>query len=1052
MKRIYKTAAVLLSLIMILSSFCGMETADAAKDTYYIESADDLMALARSCMLDSYSRQLMVILKNDIDLKNSGFKNIPCFCGSFNGGGFTIKNYSFSSDGSDMGFFRLISDTATIYDLNIKGNVKPAGSKNNIGGIAGINNGTILHCSFSGTVTGADGIGGIAGENNGSIVNCTFSGTAYGEHSIGGIAGNNNGLITNCQNNGNINTVIAEGTSASGTSAVTNIFSMDFDISSVSENDFLDIADVGGIAGFSCGNIIHCKNTGKTGYEHTGYNVGGIVGRQSGYTSYCVNEGIVLGRKDVGGITGQIEPYTSWDYSQSRLTALKNNLNDVNRKIDTLRADSSGMSDSMRADLDALQGYLHTASDNTQTMINNASDKLHTINADTAEILRQLNESIENGDYNLTDKLISRIQRLFSKGELITQESLTDILSALTDAETGLIDKLSIESQLENIHDELSSSAESVIESMQSNPSEVSFKDISEIREDISSRAEEHLSSIDAEISSANESMASEINSRVTSRYSSAEQDIISDIQENTDTNKQLEKVRYFISSLEQMIANSSQPVVDSSVLSDDLANIHNSSLKLKDDLADESDAVKKDWKALTNSISALYDTITEITENLDNTNTDSTADISLESPDKYTNGTVAYCTNNGDISAETNTGGIVGSLSVEIEFDAEDQLNISKFVLSDGQYQIFAVVKSCESIGDVTSKKKCAGGITGNADFGALIDCTAAGTMTVSSGDYCGGIAGKCSGSIQSCYSRTLLYGSSYIGGIAGDSSVISSCMAYSYIMSGNEYTGSIAGHCSGTTDHCLFVENETGGIDGISYEGIAEPIAYNEIIQLENTPELFKKIVVTFIVDDETIDEIEVAFGGSIAKLPEVPNKGLKYWKWDDFNQERIYYSITVNGQYYNPKTTISTEGDHPLFLAEGHFYEGQKLRYDSVDHIPDTTLFKSKSIYCSYKVSVSHYTDDLVVRMKTDDAGTLYAITKDGNYKEINYETDGSYIVFLLSNGGSFVYVKRSISLLPFIIIIPVVIAAAVIIIILIIKKHRRKPDSVMKADQT
>ncbi len=62
-----------------------------------------------------------------------------------------------------------------------------------------------------------------------------------------------------------------------------------------------------------------CKNTGPVGYEHVGYNVGGIAGRQSGYLNGCTNQGVILGRKDVGGIAGQLEPEIFLRYGEDLL-------------------------------------------------------------------------------------------------------------------------------------------------------------------------------------------------------------------------------------------------------------------------------------------------------------------------------------------------------------------------------------------------------------------------------------------------------------------------------------------------------------------------------------------------------------------------------------------------------------------------------------------------------------------------------------------------------------------------------------------------------------
>ena len=58
---------------------------------------------------------------------------------------------------------------------------------------------------------------------------------------------------------------------------------------------------------------------GAVGYAHVGYNIGGIVGRQSGYLSSCTNSGTILGRKDVGGIAGQLEPEVRLLYNEGQI-------------------------------------------------------------------------------------------------------------------------------------------------------------------------------------------------------------------------------------------------------------------------------------------------------------------------------------------------------------------------------------------------------------------------------------------------------------------------------------------------------------------------------------------------------------------------------------------------------------------------------------------------------------------------------------------------------------------------------------------------------------
>jgi len=61
-----------------------------------------------------------------------------------------------------------------VNDLKISGKITSEGSCKNIGGIAGVNYGTIGNCSFEGTVNGKTAVGAIAGINKptGKIVNC----------------------------------------------------------------------------------------------------------------------------------------------------------------------------------------------------------------------------------------------------------------------------------------------------------------------------------------------------------------------------------------------------------------------------------------------------------------------------------------------------------------------------------------------------------------------------------------------------------------------------------------------------------------------------------------------------------------------------------------------------------------------------------------------------------------------------------------------------------------------------------------------------------------
>lgn len=160
--------ALCLVLALTLPVFAEGEsgTADTAeKETFHIGTVDDLLQLADSCRLDSWSKNRTVYLDADLELTGSGFAGIPSFSGVFEGQGHTISGLSLVDDGSVIGFFRYVQQGANIRDIVIRGRSLPTGSRSTVGGIAGSNAGTLHNCRFEGVSSGASVVGGIAGTN-----------------------------------------------------------------------------------------------------------------------------------------------------------------------------------------------------------------------------------------------------------------------------------------------------------------------------------------------------------------------------------------------------------------------------------------------------------------------------------------------------------------------------------------------------------------------------------------------------------------------------------------------------------------------------------------------------------------------------------------------------------------------------------------------------------------------------------------------------------------------------------------------------------------------
>ena len=355
-KTIRRMLSVLLAAAVMLS-FASPAFADGA---VHIKTADDLVSLAQSCTLDTWSQGVTVELDADISLDGVDFTPIPSFGGDFDGNGHTISGLNISGKYSRAGLFAEIQEGGSVSNLNVSGTVDISGSSEAAGGIAGVNAGRISSCTFTGSVSGSVNAGAIAGQNAlvGTIRNCTATGAVHGSRMTGGIAGRNLGLISSCGNSAYVNTV-----SDDKTISIQDI-SIDttFDLAKLSNRDTVaSTTDTGGIAGYSSGIIRSCHNEAIVGYRHVGYNVGGIAGRSCGFVSGCRNSGTVYGRKDVGGIVGQMEPYMELNVENSMLAKMQQQLAELSALIDQTANDAQGGSGAVSSRLSEMGGYVDGA-------------------------------------------------------------------------------------------------------------------------------------------------------------------------------------------------------------------------------------------------------------------------------------------------------------------------------------------------------------------------------------------------------------------------------------------------------------------------------------------------------------------------------------------------------------------------------------------------------------------------------------------------------------------------------------------------------------------
>ena len=207
-----------------------------------------------------------------------------------------------------------------------------------VGGITGSNNGTVSGCTVSGAISAATDrnkndtfeCGGIAGYNNesGIIENCTSSSTITAMDHVGGIVGMNGGTVRSSVNTGNITAnyyfggVVGHTTSSSATCLIEDCANTGTLTMSEPSGQGRGAAYLGGIISriYSPNTtVIRCYNTGNivvgTTVSSSSMRIGGIVGQtnKAGQLIDCYNTGnaTISGKADYGGIVGIMGDYAA---------------------------------------------------------------------------------------------------------------------------------------------------------------------------------------------------------------------------------------------------------------------------------------------------------------------------------------------------------------------------------------------------------------------------------------------------------------------------------------------------------------------------------------------------------------------------------------------------------------------------------------------------------------------------------------------------------------------------------------------------------------------
>jgi hypothetical protein len=1059
-KKLWKQAAVFLAALICTTSCFPIAYAKEDDNTVHIQTQEDLKELSENCRLDTWSQNKTIVLENNLALDHTAkdFLPIPSFGGTFEGNNHTISGVSLDAANSRTGFFDTIQANAVVSNLTVTGQVTSNSDGNIVGGFAGKNYGKISSCTFEGTVRGSVSVGGMVGmnETTGQMVNCLFHGTVTGEHYVGGIAGQNTGSLVQCENHGDINTTAVE--------VSANIS----DLSLLRTTESVPAGtDIGGITGFSNGIIQSCTNAGNVGYEHMGYNVGGIVGRQSNYVDGCKNTGMIQGRKDVGGIAGQMEPQVTLRYNKDLLDQLWVELDNLQGLTNQAASDAqtgsrniSGSMNQLIANIDQAKNAVNGMSSAITNWGNENIQEVNDISARISWVIREL-EPIAAELPNASDQLenassllVQAAQAAENLGEQgkpaaaelqLASEDLSNVASSISNCEShlraaleaakGFINGEDITVTIQNIQNELDAAAsqgKNAVASLES--------------------AMTHVRNAQALLSSIGENGVETL-------------DILVQALENLEQGMSsmtaiADQITSVAATLAEKPAISFKPI-DSSVtnqgdaLNAALSQVITSASGIQGSVSSSSDKLLGDFNAINQQLQTITDLLQQqVKETKEKNASDSFEDVSDSDSDDSTAGKIHGAINNGEVSGDVNVAGIVGSMSVEYDFDPEDDLTKDGTRSLNFQYKTLAVINTCKNNGHICAKKDYAGGVVGRMDLGAVKSCENYGTIESSSGNYIGGIAGLSRATIRNSFAKCTLAGGDYIGGVIGsgeEHTVVSGCYTLIEISKSGRYAGAVSGTETGTFTKNYYVSDSLAGLGRISYAEKAAPLSFQDLSEVKGMPKDMLQFTLRFLVEDKEIKSESFSYGDSFGKevFPEIPQKDGYYAFWNEEDLSELHFDKTVTAEYRRYVLTLPSqntrENGRPIFFADGNFDDKATLAVSSLEQTEQIHGREPEELWklsCS-DTSKKSYTIRYLSPEETAKNHEIY-IKQDGQWTKADCTAFGSYLIFTVSNPETEIAVLSTFN--PLLIGTAITIGIFLLLVLLIFVWRKRNKQNV------
>ena len=472
---------------------------------------------------------------------------------------------------------------------------------------------------------------------------------------------------------------------------------------------------------------------------------------------------------------------------------------------------------------------------------------------------------------------------------------------------------------------------------------------------------------------------------------------------------------------------------------------------RLLDDSADtligDLKAINSQFRSITNLIrSEKSDWEADRDKSLEDQIKDRFQDLSDTCDlEKQHDGRVSGSESSGTVTGNTNIGGILGSIGLELDFSVEDDVTKVGDSSLNFRYQARALVSGCVNNGAVVGKDDYSGGIVGLAELGRVTACESYAAISTD-GSYAGGITGSSYGSVDNSWAKCSVSAADYVGGIAGYAETLTDCRALT-TLTADAYVGAIAGDVSddATVSGNRFAGEIPGGIDGISYAGLAEPVDFDTLCADENVPKAFTQLELTFRADGQIVEVVPFQYGRALDRLPDIPAKKGCSAAWPDIDYTCLTASQTLDAIYtpYTSALTDSTDG-LPQLLVDGSFSSNATVSHTTE---PVTWTDEKNVTRSGEAVTVTVEDPDLLeisytVHYRLPDTGKRYDlwVKTETGWEKQDSTVDGSYLLFTSDRETvTFCVQERTASPLLWVLLAVLILLALVLLVIRIRKKR-------------